>query len=328
MRQLLAFSRKQVIVPTPLNVNEVVIGMLGMLNRLIGAEVSLQTDLQPGPVWVTADHGQLQQVVMNLVVNARDALPRGGTITIRTSRASLAEEGRVGQPGLPAGEYVLLGVTDTGYGMDAITRGRIFEPFFTTKELGRGTGLGLATVYGIVKQANGHIVVESELGQGSTFKIYLPISDEARQASQAVAEHEPPRGTETILLVDDDEGVRRMTRDLLRGLGYRVLEAADGHEALLRCEIETGPIDLLLTDAIMPELGGRALASKVTDTRPGVRVLFMSGYAEDDVVHREAERGNFIHKPFSAAALTKKVREVLGSFKLTSLPGAEKFWRS
>jgi PAS domain S-box-containing protein len=314
-RQLLAFSRKSVLRPTVVNVNDVITGMQKMLCTLIGEDVELTTLLDPvlGPV--RADVGQLEQVVINLAVNARDAMPEGGRLTVETANEELGEAFAQLHPEVQPGPYVLLTVRDTGHGMDAVTRERLFEPFFTTKETGKGTGLGLATVYGIVKQTGGHIAVFSEPGRGTTFRVYLPqLAEGAPEPDAARAPAGPwPRGTETILLVEDDKAVRDFARSLLRDAGYTVLEARGGVEALRVCGEYAGAIHLLVTDVVMPGMTGRELAGRLAPLRPSLRVLYLSGYTDDAVIRRgvvEAET-HFLPKPFGPEELARKVREVL-----------------
>lgn len=312
--QLLAFSRQQVLQPKVLNLNAVVSNTEKMLRRLLGEDVSLVTNLSPNLGQVKADAGQLEQVLMNLAVNARDAMPRGGRLTIETQQVFLDESYCRGVADLPPGEYVLLAVSDTGCGMDEATRGRIFEPFFTTKGLGKGTGLGLATVHGIVKQSRGHIAVYSEVGHGTAFKVYLPrVSGPASNARSELLSQTMPRGTETVLLVEDEETVRATAGHILRGCGYRVLEASNGKEGLRLSEIEPGPIHLLISDVVMPHMGGRGLAELITAKRPRCRVLFLSGYTDDAVIRHGVLEGEFafLQKPFTPSGLAQKVRNVL-----------------
>jgi two-component system, cell cycle sensor histidine kinase and response regulator CckA len=314
-RQLLAFSRKQVLQPKVLDLNEVVTEMERMLRRLIGEDIELRAALEPGLGSVKADPGQIEQVLLNLCVNARDAMPRGGKLTIGTEDVYLDEGYAAHHAAVKTGRYVMLAVSDTGTGMDEATQARVFEPFFTTKGQGKGTGLGLSTVYGIVKQSGGYIWVYSEVSRGTTFKVYLPRVDEGaqeyRQGRGAVEEH---GGTETVLLVEDDELVRNLTRSILSDLGYRVLAVANASAALSVCEHTEGPIHLLLTDVVMPGMSGRELAERLARLRPETRVLFMSGYTDDAIVHHGVldEGVNFIQKPFTPEALARKVREVLG----------------
>jgi len=313
-RQLLAFSRQQVLQPIVLNLNELVEDIEKMLRRLIGEDVQLRTTLAKDMGNVRADPGQLEQVILNLVVNARDAMPTGGTLIIETANAELSEQyAELHQPVVPGG-YVMLAVSDTGSGMTPEIRGRIFEPFFTTKEAGRGTGLGLSTVYGIVKQSGGSIWVYSELGQGTTFKIYLPAVDApADDLSTAAAFARDLSGSETVLVVEDDEQLRRLTHRALDAQGYTVLVADRGGTALDISRRHKGDIDLLLTDVIMPDTNGRKLAETIRAARPGLRVLYMSGYPDGAIAsHGMLEPGvAYLAKPFTTEAITRKVREVL-----------------
>jgi two-component system, cell cycle sensor histidine kinase and response regulator CckA len=318
-RQLLAFSRKQVLQPRPLDLNEVVDGMEKMLRRLIGEDVQIVTRLAPELRLVEADPSQIEQVVMNLAVNARDAMPDGGTLAIETTNETLerVEPDWAIQPGA----YVLLAITDTGIGMDEQIRAQIFEPFFTTKPVGKGTGLGLSTVYGIIKQSGGHVSVVSEPGQGSTFKVYLPQihpSESGPMLGPAMARL--PRGSETILLVDDDEGVRAVARRILQRAGYTVLSAPDGVEAIRLMGEPGRNVHLLVTDVVMPGIGGRDLVRYVRDTCPDLRVLFVSGYTEEGIRrHGVLDTGSaFLEKPFTAERLAQKVREVLDTPRATS----------
>jgi PAS domain S-box-containing protein len=313
-RQLLTFSRRQIQKPGVICMNSVIEELERMLRRLIGEDIELMTDLDPmlGPV--RADPGQIEQVVMNLAVNARDAMPQGGTLSIETGMISLRHGGYAGDPDLDAGDYIQLTVTDTGCGMDAETRTRIFEPFFSTKEDGQGTGLGLSTVYGIVKQSGGHISVSSRPNRGAAFRILLPLVADGELTEEA-PEPEPQenRGQETILLVEDEDSVRNLTREMLSLSGYHVLEARDGVEALHVGRTHTDRIDLLLTDVIMPRMGGRELSQRVVRDSPETRVLFMSGYTDAAIAVQDAESldAMFLQKPFGLAALKEKVREVL-----------------
>jgi hypothetical protein len=290
--------------------------MFKMLQRLIGEDIDLLSVLQPTLGQVKADPGQLQQVLMNLAVNARDAMPHGGKLTIKTSNIYVDEEYAQRHVSVKPGDYVLLSISDTGCGMDDETQERIFEPFFTTKELGKGTGLGLSTAYGIVKQSGGNIWVYSEVGAGTTFKIYLPRFDKVvdSQREQPVQD-DPLIGTETILLVEDEEMVRDIASQALEENGYRVLAAQDTIHAQSLCQEHKGRIHLMLTDVVMPQMSGRALAERVATIRPEMRVLYMSGYTDDHIVHHGVlEEGmNFIEKPFTADQLARKVREVLNA---------------
>ncbi|MBI3098885.1 MAG: response regulator [Planctomycetes bacterium] len=317
-RQLLAFSRKQPAKPVVFTLNEAAAGMDPMLRRLIGEDVDLLTTLDPAAGQVRADRGQIEQVLVNLVVNARDAMPKGGQITIATGSATLdAETGMREGPARP-GPYVMLSVSDTGCGMDATTQSRLFEPFFTTKPAGKGTGLGLSTVYGIVKQHEGHLWVYSEPGVGTTIRVYLPRvslgADEPAKPAETAAGAPRRRGTETILLVEDEAAVRALAKEVLEMEGYRVIEAPDGPQAVEAIERRQGPIHLMVTDTIMPHFGGRELAGRAKELLPDLRVLFMSGYTDEAVTrHGVLDPGTaFLQKPFSPDALARKVREALG----------------
>jgi two-component system cell cycle sensor histidine kinase/response regulator CckA len=316
-RQLLAFSRKQVLQPKVLCLNTVVYDLQKMLRRLIGEDIELRITLATDLGNVKADPGQIEQVIMNLAVNARDAMPLGGKLTIETENVHLEGE-NAKQHVAVNGDYVMLVVTDTGSGMDEAIRKRIFEPFFTTKAMGKGTGLGLSTVYGIVKQSGGDIWAYSEPGHGTTFKIYLERVDEPDPEPREDAEvEEDMEGTETILLAEDEEVVRRLTADLLKKQGYQVLEAANGTAALLTFERHRGTIDLVITDVVMPEMSGRELVDRLVTLRADVKVLYMSGYTDDAIIHHgvlDAETA-FIQKPFTPNDLVQKVREVLEADK-------------
>jgi len=310
-RQLLAFSRQQVLEPRVLDLNAVVLHVEKMLRRLIGEHIELTTALSGNLGRVKADQGQIEQVIINLAVNARDAMPNGGKLTIETADEDLDQSYVHKHPFHPPGPYVLLTVSDTGVGMDAETQARIFEPFFTTKEIGRGTGLGLATVYGVVKQSGGFIWVYSELGHGTTFKIYLPRTTEAMGADRAVSSSESLRGNETVLLVEDEEALRDFTTTVLTQSGYTVLAAERPDKAVEIASQHQGPIHLLLTDVIMPGMNGRALAEKMAAIRPEIRVVYMSGYT--GFTHPGLVDSNVIllAKPFTREALLHKVREGL-----------------
>ncbi len=317
-RQLLAFSRKQVLQPKVLALNSIISDVEKMLRRLIGEDIELRTVLEPQLGSVKADPGQIEQVLLNLAVNARDAMPQGGKLTIETANVYLDGEYAAQHIAVKPGHYVMLAVSDTGCGMDEKTQARIFEPFFTTKEAGKGTGLGLSTVYGIVKQSGGNIWVYSEVGRGTTFKVYLPRVDEGAQEHKRSAEPEDAvQGTGVILLAEDEQMVRKLAREVLEMCGYKVLEAANGGAALLICERHKEPIDLLVTDVIMPEMGGRELATRLSQLRPEMKVLYMSGYTDNAIVHQGVldEGANFIQKPFSPQTLASKIREVLGETK-------------
>jgi signal transduction histidine kinase len=314
-RQLLAFSRRQMIELRPLDLNGVVEKMDRMLRRLIGEDVDLETRLSPDAGWIRSDAGQVEQVLANLAVNARDAMPNGGKLTIETASVSLDEEYVSMNAEATAGRYALLAVSDTGVGMDATTEARIFEPFFTTKPPGQGTGLGLATVYGIVKQSGGHVSVYSEVGKGTVFKVYFP--EVAPPSGEWVAPVESSaqvlRGTETILLAEDDEMIRRLARRVLQGQGYQVLEARTGAEAASLAESAPSGIDLLLTDVVMPEMSGPELAHRLRTRYPGLRTIFMSGYTGDAITRHGVLAGGavYLQKPFTVEQVARTVREVL-----------------
>ncbi len=312
-RQLLAFSRQQVLAPRILDLNAIVSDTEKMLRRLIGEDVQLVAALEPGLGRVKADPGQIEQVLMNLAVNARDAMPQGGRLTLTTANVELSPEEAAAEPGARPGPHVLLAVSDTGTGMDEDTRKHIFEPFFTTKEPGKGTGLGLATVYGIVTQSGGHVAVATEVGRGTTFRIYLPRVEEAPAAAPAPVAGGMPTGTETVLLVEDEEGVRLLARHVLAACGYTVLVAGEGREALRLCERHRAPIPLLVSDVVMPQMGGRQLAECLHGLHPEMKILYLSGYTDDAIVRHgvhEAEVA-FLRKPFTPEALARKVRELL-----------------
>jgi CheY-like chemotaxis protein/two-component sensor histidine kinase len=307
--QLLAFSRKQVLQPTVVDLNRIVEETRTMLRHLVRADIRFETSLEPRLAPVEADARQLEQVIINLVVNASDAIPGGGTITIATANATSDGKGS-----RTAGRYAVLSVADDGIGMDEETRDRIFEPFFTTKELGRGTGLGLATVYGNVEQSGGSIEVESDPGHGTVFRVLLPAVDKEVDEPVPVVDHtSPAEGTETVVVAEDDEMVRTLIRVTLEGSGYRVLAAASGEAALEACDAHAGPIDLLVTDMVMPGIGGRALAGRLQARRPEIRVLYVSGYAEADVFDDgdvDAQT-SFVQKPFTPEELAVKVRALI-----------------
>jgi two-component system, cell cycle sensor histidine kinase and response regulator CckA len=314
-RQLLAFSRQQVLDPKVLDLNRLITDMDKMLQRLIGEDIDLAT--MPGGDLgrVKADPGQIEQVVMNLVVNARDAMPRGGKLTIETANVDLNEDYIGARQDLRSGPHVMVAVSDTGCGMTPEVRSRIFEPFFTTKEIGRGTGLGLSTVHGIVKQSGGHVEVYSEVGLGTTFKIYLPrVDEQAGTLPQQSADHDRYQGHETVLVVEDDEMIRRVIGESLRLQGYTVLEAADGSEAITLCEQERQPIDILVTDVVMPLMSGPELAQRLHSIRPDLPILFISGYTDRALLHQGQRHSGtaFLQKPFTPETLARKIREILG----------------
>jgi len=313
-RQLLAFSRKQVLEPRVVNLNELVTNLEKMLQRLIGKEVSLLTKLDPHLGWVKADPGQIEQVVMNLSVNARDAMPQGGSLTIGTANVELDELFARQSTELRPGCYVLLSVTDTGSGMDQATLAKLFEPFFTTKAPGKGTGLGLSIVYGIVKQSHGHIAVTSEIGLGTAFKIYLPLVEAPVPGAPAAAPALPrAQGSETVLVVDDEEQVRSLECGVLQANGYRVLSAADGEEALRICREAGEPIHLLVTDIVMPHMNGRELARQAVSLQPAMGILFVSGYPDDTEISSEGtpDKTDFLQKPFTSETLLRRIRQAL-----------------
>ena len=313
-RQLLMFSRQQVLEPKVLDLNAVVRGSETMLRRLIEADVHLTTTLQPQLHCIKADAGQLEQTLLNLCVNARDAMPRGGSLTIETGDVTLRAADADTLPEVPAGDYVRLSVSDTGSGIDAATKAKVFEPFFTTKGPGKGTGLGLAVVFGVVKQCGGHVHVTTELGRGTTFALYFPrVLEAIAPAPPSEPATVSPRGHETIFLVEDDDAVRNLARITLQRSGYHVIEAGDGEEAVRLLREYDGPLHLLVSDIVMPKIGGRELAGLVDAMRPGVKVLYLSGYTDDAVLKLgivDAEL-NFLQKPFSPSTLAAAVRRIM-----------------
>jgi PAS domain S-box-containing protein len=319
-QQLLAFSRRQMLKPKVVDLNLVVAEVEAMLRRLIGEDIELITVLAEELGQVKADPGQIGQVIMNLAINARDAMPHGGKLVIETANAEIGESDAQQRFDLKPGPYVMLAMSDAGVGMDEQTRIRIFEPFFTTKEIGKGTGLGLATVYGIVKQSSGHIWVYSEPGHGTVFKVYLPRIDEGirrPKAQGSINLDNAPGGVETVLLVEDEDPVRSLAGQALRASGYTVLEARHGIEALSLWEHSQAPIHLLVTDVIMPHMSGHKLAQRLLQLRPELKVLYISGYTDDAIVHHGVlEPGLFfLQKPFTPNSLALKVREVLDAPK-------------
>jgi PAS domain S-box-containing protein len=314
-RQLLAYGRKQFLQPETLDLNEVLARMEGMLRHLMGSEVHTQIVAGPGLQTVQADAGQIEQVIMNMAINAREAMPNGGKLTLETTNATFDAESVGRYPELKPGDYVMLAITDTGAGMSEEVKARVFEPFFTTKGVGEGTGLGLSTCYGIVKQSGGHISVYSEVGRGATFKVYLPqVQQQTKIAMPSLDPKELPRGTETILLVEDDPALREMAGTLLRRLGYTVWAAANGIEALsLKQQRNIGHIDLLFTDVVMPHMSGKELADRVQSLYPHTKILFTSAYTESAIVHQGVlNKGvSLLQKPFTPSALARKVREIL-----------------
>src|SRR5437660_2828347 len=313
-RQLLAFSRKQLLELKVVDLNTIVSDMDRLLSPLIGENIELMTRLAAGVGRTRADAGQIEQVLMNLVVNAKDAISNGGKISIQTANVHLDDSYRREHKYINPGPYVMISVTDTGLGMDKETQSRIFEPFFTTKEKGKGTGLGLSTVYGIVKQSGGYVFAQSEVGQGTTFRIYLPqVEGAADTIGPAKTASTETGGSETVLLVEDEESVRQLVRETLESKGYTVMEAENGEEGLKIAESHNGPIHMMITDVVMPGISGRELAKRLMQVRPETKVLYLSGYTEDAIVHQGVlETGTaFLQKPFTLQTLSRKVREVL-----------------
>jgi CheY-like chemotaxis protein len=312
--QLLAYSRKQILQPRVLSLNSAITDSQKMLHRLIGEDIELVMILEPSPGAIKADPTQLDQILLNLAVNARDAMPQGGKLTVRTENLVTYEPLEFPDFEIAPNRYTVLTVSDTGVGMDSETQARIFEPFFTTKGQGKGTGLGLATVYGIVKQSGGYVVCESAVGKGTTFRIYFPrVNDTVKETGNAGERSPIPRGSETILVAEDAESLRSLIRDFLMQLGYKVLEAGNGSQAMYVAQSHQGSIDLLMTDIVMPGTGGRELAAKFVGMRPDARVLYMSGYTDDTIVRHGIEEGSvaLLTKPFTMETLGQKVREVL-----------------
>ncbi len=311
--QLLAFGRKSIAAPRLFDLNTMLYDLLPSLGRLLGEDITIETELLPDAGTIRADPGLMQQVVLNLAINARDAMPQGGRLTLATAAARIDEASAQARPEAQPGRYVELTVRDTGRGMDEATLRHIFEPFFTTKELGQGSGMGLATVYGIVKQAGGFVEVESRPEVGTAFHVFLPRVDSAELAAPAAAAKPWPGGTETILLVEDEAAVRTLARQVLQQCGYTVLEAFDGEDALGVDARHTNPVHLLLTDVVMPRMGGRELAERLARRRPELRVLYLSGHNEDAILRHGllTEQAHFLAKPFGPEVLARKVREVL-----------------
>ena len=311
-QQLLAFSRQQVLEPKVVSLNELVADTQRMLMRTIGEDVAIRVSLGEHLAAVRVDPGQVQQILLNLSVNARDAMPAGGALAIHTRNVTLSEDTAMSHSIAKPGQYVVLVVSDDGTGMGAATLAQIFEPFFTTKPKGRGTGLGLSTVFGIVEQSGGHIRVASTLGHGTTFEIFLPAVHERPSPVEEPREAPLARGNETILLAEDDEVLRKLTARILTAQGYNVLEASDGVDALRVADKHTGALDLLTTDMVMPSMGGHDLANELTARRPGLKVLFMSGYTDDAVGRGELQPGDaFLQKPVDPQILARKVRQIL-----------------
>jgi two-component system cell cycle sensor histidine kinase/response regulator CckA len=307
-RQLLAFSRRQLLAPQVLDVNLILADLSTMLRRLIAEDIELMVTPSGSPAFVAADPAQLDQVIVNLAVNARDAMPKGGRLTVNAQSVELTESRTKGAASVPSGNYVVLTVADTGSGMDQDMLPRIFEPFFTTKELGRGTGLGLSTAYGIVRQSHGYILVESELGRGTSFEIYLPqLEAPSVDTTIQIPSDVSCRGSETILLVEDEEGIRTLTKAFLEQQGYTVLVAANGLEALSLAEEYSNPIHLLLTDVVMPGIRGMELAERLLKLRPATHILYISGYPEQEIADPAAA---FLQKPFRLEVLGARIRQM------------------
>ncbi|HTP57400.1 MAG TPA: ATP-binding protein, partial [Spirochaetia bacterium] len=314
-RQLLAFSRKQFLMPQVIDPNELLASLENILVRLVGEDIEVKSFLNPDTGNITADPGQIEQVLMNLVVNSRDAMPHGGKLTIETSSRTLGKDYAQENPGLAPGEYVRIAVSDTGHGMDREVLAHIFEPFFTTKEQGKGTGLGLSTVYGIVKQSGGYITCYSEPGKGTTFTIYFPRSYEASTQSSAHFAPSPALGgTETILLVEDEETVRQFMHTVLESNGYTVLAASGGREAQAVIESLDCKVGLVVTDVVMPQMNGKELVLRLQNACPGLKALFISGYTGNAIEHHGMlDTGiDFMQKPFTSQELLGKIREILG----------------
>jgi len=313
-RQLLAFGRRQLLQPQVIDLNSLVVHLERLLRRLIGEDIELVTSLSTGIAHVRVDPASIEQVLVNLVVNARDAMPEGGRLTLETSMTDLDRTYAGAHVSVAPGRYILLAVADTGHGMDEATRARVFEPFFTTKPHGKGTGLGLATVYGIVKQNGGHIWVYSEPDKGTVFKVYLPVAESSAAAgdSASASSSRQDRGWETVLLVEDEDAVRTLAREVLRRHGYVVLEARHGVDAIRIAEQHDDPIHLMISDLVMPHMSGRDLAARLSSARPEMKVLFISGYTNHAVMHRDLTAdAAFLQKPFTPEHFARKVRSVL-----------------
>jgi two-component system cell cycle sensor histidine kinase/response regulator CckA len=314
-RQLLAFGRKQVLTPVRLDLNDLLSGVASMLRRLIGEDISIHCVLDARSPTIFADRGQIEQVTLNLALNARDAMPDGGRIIIATRDLEIDPARAAQLPGVTPGPHVAMIVSDSGHGMDEATARRIFEPFFTTKGPGKGTGLGLAMVYGTVRQSGGYVEVESAPGKGSTFTVVLPrdLGHIARPDSPPRHHATSPRAIETVLLVEDEGSIRQLCRQVLVEQGYQVIDAGSGPDALTRAAAHEGDIDILVTDVVMPHMSGRTLADRMRESRPGIKVLYVSGYTDDAIVrHGVTEDAvSFLAKPFSPATLLARVREVL-----------------
>ena len=331
IRQLLAFSRQQMVQPLVLNVPKIIARTQAMLQRIIGEDIEFKVIVEDSVGSIKADPGQIEQVLLNLAANARDAMPKGGRLSIHASNVELDESDRKKHAPVVPGPYVMLAIEDTGCGMDLKTQARIFDPFFTTKALGKGTGLGLATVYGIVKQTGGYIWVYSELGHGTIFRVYLPRVGKAIQtASREASETETLQGSETILLAEDSESLREMAQEYLESIGYTVLSAVSGEKALQRAKDFQGPIHLLLTDVVMPEMSGPELANHMASLRPGVKIIFTSGYTDDAITRQGIldPKVAFIQKPYRPKALAKKIRQVLNGSPIEVPAEKEAVWTS
>ncbi len=321
-QQLLAFSRRQILAPRLIDLNAIIADMGKMLRRLLGEDVDVVLKIGDGLPPVFADPAQVEQVLVNLAVNSRDAMPHGGKLLIETAAAQLDEQYATGHPDVVPGPYFSVAISDTGAGMSEEIRQRIFEPFFTTKEQRTGSGLGLAAVYGIIRQSGGHVQVYSEPGVGTTFRLYFPAAAGDAAPARMVRTADLPRGTETVLLAEDDDSVRAVIVEHLRDLGYEVIETREGRDALAAAALHTGPIDLLLTDVIMPGMSGRELALQIAAARPGLRTLYISGYTDEAIVqHGILEPGTeFLQKPFSPGALGIRVRQILDSPRPAATP--------